>query len=134
MINFTLHFTIIGIILVSLACVHVIFPKYFNWKKELQALSLINRQMMQVHTFFIAFIVFLIGLLCLTSSAELPTTLLGKKISFGIGVFWTVRFFFQLFIYSPALWKGKPFETVVHIGFTFFWAYMGTIFLSAYFL
>ncbi len=48
---------IIGFLLITLALVHIIFPKYFNWNKELKALSLINRQMMTVHTFFIAFTV-----------------------------------------------------------------------------
>ena len=66
-----LHLKIIGILLITLALVHIVFPKYFNWEKELGSLSLINRQMMTVHTFFIALMIFLMGLLCLTSSNEL---------------------------------------------------------------
>lgn len=96
---------------------------YFNWKSEL-----INRQMMTVHTFFIALTVFLIGLLCVTSASELIETSLGKKISLGLAVFWTIRLFTQIFIYSPILWKGKTFETIVHILFTLFWAYMSLVF------
>jgi hypothetical protein len=65
-----IHLKIIGIILIALALIHIIFPKYFNWDKELKSLSLINQQMMTVHTFFIAFTVFLMGLLCLASSNE----------------------------------------------------------------
>ena len=60
--------------------IHAFFPKYFNWNSELKSLSLINRQMMIVHTFFIAFTVFLMGLLCLTSSSELIETNLGKAL------------------------------------------------------
>ena len=129
-----LHLKIIGVLLVALALIHIIFPKYFNWNKELKSLNLINRQMMIVHTFFIALTVFLIGLLCLTSSAELIETSLGRKISLGIGVFWTVRLFFQFFGYSSDLWKGKRFETMVHIGFSFVWAYLSFIFLATYFI
>lgn len=73
------HYKIIGSILIFLALVHVIFPKYFHWKKELQSLSLINRQMMFVHTFFIALTVLLMGILCLTNTKELITTPLGKQ-------------------------------------------------------
>ncbi len=69
-----LHLQIIGSILILLSLIHVIFPKYFNWNKELKQLSLMNRQMMTVHTFFIAFILLLMGLLCLTSSTELIET------------------------------------------------------------
>ena len=104
-----IHLKIIGTILVLLAFIHIGFPKYFKWKKELKSLSLINKQMMIVHTFFIALVVLLIGILCLTSSKELIETHFGRKITLGIGIFWITRLFFQLFIYSSKLWKGKLF-------------------------
>jgi hypothetical protein len=128
-----IHIKIIGFLLIALALVHIIFPKYFNWGKELKFLSLINRQMMTVHTFFIAFTVFLMGLLCLTSTSELIETNLGKKISLGFGVFWTIRLFIQLFVYSTDLWKGKKFETIIHILFSIFWIYFSSIFLINYY-
>lgn len=127
-----IHYKIIGILLIALAFVHIVFPKYFNWKQELKSLSLINRQMMTVHTFFIAFTVFLMGLLCLTSSSELIQTNLGKKISLGLGTFWTVRLFIQFFGYSSDLWKGKTFETITHIVFALFWTYLSSIFFMAF--
>lgn len=124
-----IHFKIIGALLLLLAVVHVIFPRYFNWTEELKSLSLVNRQMMTVHTFFIALTVFLMGLLCFTSAKALIETELGKIISFGLGVFWTIRLFVQFFGYSPKLWKGKKFETIVHIAFSAFWVYLSVIFL-----
>ena len=128
-----IHIIIIGILLVLLAFLHVGFPKYFNWKTELSSLILINKQMMIVHTFFIALTVFLIGLLCLTSSKELVETAFGKRIALGIGIFWTIRLFTQFFIYSPKLWKGKKFETSMHILFSMLWTYFSSIFLMIYF-
>lgn len=122
------HLKIIGVLLIALALVHFVFPKYFNWDKELGSLSLINRQMMTVHTFFIALTVFLIGLLCLTSSKELIDTNLGRKVSLGLGIFWTIRLFIQFFGYSSKLWRGKPFETTLHILFIFLWAYLSFTF------
>jgi hypothetical protein len=124
-----IHFKIIGVSLAVLALVHVIFPKYFNWKEELKSLSLINRQMMMVHTFFIALSVLLMGLLCLTSSTELTQTNLGKTISLGLGIFWTLRLFVQLFGYSARLWRGKTFETAIHVLFTLFWTYLSVVFI-----
>ena len=94
-----IHLKIIGVLLISLSVIHVIFPKYFNWKKELAHLSLINRQMMWVHTFFIAFVVLLMGILCLTSSHELVSTNFGRKVSLGIGIFWGIRLLIQFFGY-----------------------------------
>jgi len=128
-----IHIKLIGVILIMLALVHTIFPRYFNWAEELKSLSLINRQLMTVHTFFIALVVFLMGVLCLTSSGELVNTELGKKVSLGLGVFWVVRLYFQFFGYSSDLWKGKKFETAVHIMFSFLWTYLSITFLTTYF-
>jgi len=124
-----LHLKIIGTLLILLALVHYFFPKYFNWKQELSSLSIINRQLMYVHSFFIAFVVFLIGLLCVTSSHELAGTAFGKQISLGLGIFWTARLLVQFFGYSSKTWKGKSFETAVHIVFLIFWIYVSTVFI-----
>lgn len=123
---------ITGTILVVLALLHSIFPKYFNWDTELAQLSLINRQMTKVHTFFIAFVVFLMGLLCLVETTDLIDTALGKNISLGLGVFWLTRLIIQFFGYSTKLWKGKRFETVVHIIFSILWMFLSGVFLLNY--
>ncbi|WP_316820536.1 hypothetical protein [Pedobacter gandavensis] len=129
-----IHYKIIGVLLIALSFVHLVFPKYFNWTEELSALSLANRQIMYIHTFFIALVVFLIGLLCLTSSNELVSNSFGKKIAFGIGIFWLIRLYIQFFGYSSKLWKGKTFETVVHVVFSLFWAYLSVVFLASYWI
>jgi len=126
-----IHFKIIGVLLMALAFIHIFFPRYFNWKSELVSLSLMNRQMMTVHTFFIAFVVALMGLLCLTSADDLIHTRLGKNVCLGLGIFWSIRLIFQLFVYSSKLWKGKRFETWMHILFLILWIYLSFIFLKA---
>lgn len=123
-----IHFEIIGVLLMALAFIHTFFPKYFNWKKELESLSLINRQMMSVHTFFIALVVFLMGLLCFTSATELTETEFGKTISLGLGIFWTIRLYVQFFVYSSDLWKGKKMESRIHILFIGLWTYLSVLF------
>ncbi|MCU7616816.1 hypothetical protein NZ698_06365 [Chryseobacterium sp. PBS4-4] len=127
------HLIIIGIIFTVLALIHIIFPKYFEWEKEFRSLSLINRQIMKVHTIFIAFTVFLMGLLLLTSSSELMETNLGEKIILGLAIFWTFRLVIQFFGYSSKLWKGKLFETTVHIIFSLLWIYISFVLWSIYF-
>lgn len=127
-----LHLKITGILLILLALIHIAFPKYFKWKTELNSVSPINKQMLYVHAFFIAFVVFLMGLLCLTSSTELTATAFGKRISLGFGIFWTTRLFFQFFGYSSKLWKGRKFETTMHVLFSILWTYLSTVFILAY--
>lgn len=126
------HLKVVGFLLMLLALIHPFFPKYFKWKTDLKNLALINRQMMYGHTFFIAITVFMMGLLCVTSADELINTSLGKKVSLGLAFFWVLRLFVQLFGYSRKLWKGKVFETSIHILFSFLWVYLSIVFIITY--
>ncbi|PQJ29009.1 hypothetical protein [Rubritalea profundi] len=119
---------LIGCGLVALALIHAVFPKVFDWKRELPLLSLVNRQLMTVHTFFIALMVFLMGLLFVSSAELLLYSALGRKILWGLSFFWLARLITQLFGYSPKLWQGKHLETLVHIVFIFLWSAMTVIF------
>lgn len=118
----------IGFLLMVLAVLHAGFARYFNWRTDFAPVSLINRQMMYVHTFFIAFTVFLMGLLCLTSAEDLVRTPLGHRLALGISVFWLARLLIQFFGYSSQLWRGKRFETLVHVVFSALWAYLTVVF------
>jgi hypothetical protein len=128
-----LHLKIIGVILVILAIIHAAFPRQFAWKKELASLSLINRQMMTVHTFFIALTVLLMGVLCIYSAGDIVNTPFGRQIALGLFIFWFVRLFVQFFVYSKDLWKGKRFETVMHIVFAITWLYFSVVFFMVAF-
>jgi hypothetical protein len=127
-----IHLKIVGGLLIALALMHIIIPKYFKWEEELTSLSLITKQILYVHTFFIAFVVLLIGLLCLNYGPELLYDPFGKIISLGLSGFWLTRLIFQFFVYSPKVWRGKKFETVMHVAFSFLWLYFTAVFLFCY--
>ena len=114
--------------MVALALLHAIFPRRFQWKAELASITLLSRQVMYVHTFFIALTVMLMGLLCLTSSDLLVDTELGRRVAFGLAAFWFARLLIQFFGYSSQLWRGKRMETFIHIVFSGIWTYFTTIF------
>jgi|GEM_PF-197198 len=122
-----------GLLLVLVSLMHIGFSARFNWKQELAQLTLINRQMMIVHTFFVAFAMFLMGLLCLFYPAQLTQTRFGRIVSGGLFVFWLLRLICQFFVYSPALWKGKRFETRMHWLFAGIWTYVTIVFFTAAF-
>ena len=126
------HLEITGILLIGLALLHVVFPRYFKWRDELQGVSLITRQILHVHTFFIALTVLLMGILCVTSAHELTTTSFGRRIALGLFIFWFCRLILQFFGYSSKLWRGKGFETIAHIAFSALWAYLCFVFLFTF--
>jgi hypothetical protein len=124
-----LHLRIVGALLILLASMHVAFPRYFAWRDELANLTLLTRQLIYVHTFFIGFVVLLMGVLCCLETKALLGTALGRDVLLGLFLFWYLRLIFQLFVYSPALWRGKRFETGVHVIFTLMWTYVSGVFL-----
>jgi len=129
-----IHLHLIGFILIALALVHFIFPKYFDWKNELDKLGLINKQMIYVHTFFIALIVLMMGILCLKNAQDLTETRLGSRLCLGLAIFWGCRLLIQFFGYSAQLWKGKKFETFIHVLFSLLWTYFTTLFFLSFLL
>jgi hypothetical protein len=129
-----LHLRIVGCILVLISLIHAIFPKRFNWEIELLPLSVINRQLMYVHTFFIALIVLLMGVFCIACSSDIVSTKLGSQLALGLFIFWGIRLLFQFFVYSSELWKGKIFETVIHVIFSFIWTYFTVVFFMIWYL
>jgi hypothetical protein len=127
-----LQIKIIGGLFILLAFIHIPLPKYFKWKEDLATVALINRQLMYVHMSFIALGIFLVGVLCLTSAGELLGTAFGRRVCLGLAIFWITRLYAQFFVFSKGIWKGKAFETAVHIVFSFFWAYLSIIFMLGY--
>lgn len=126
-----LHLNITGGLLITLALLHVVFPSYFRWKETTISLEPVTREILYVHTFFIAFTVLLMGVLCLSSARLLLTTPLGGRICLGLALFWTIRLLFQFFGYSSELRKGKRLETTVHIIFSGLWLYISAVFWIA---
>lgn len=123
-----LHLQLTGSLMITLGILHAVIPRYFKWKVELASLGLITRQIVYVHTFFIGLVLLLIGTLCLFSSNDLVNSTLGRKIAFGLFVFWAIRLIFQFLVYSSKTWKGKTFETIVHVLASMLWFYFTFVF------
>lgn len=120
-----LHLQIVGALLVVLGGAHGLFGRYFGWKKELERVSLLTRQIFQVHCFFIALLLVLLGACSLFyADALLEPGPLTRVILAGIVVFWLCRLLFQWFVYDPAIWRGRPFYTLMHVAFSLFWIYV----------
>ena len=66
---------IVGASLLLLAGAHAFFPRRLNWKEELGRVSSLNRQVFQIHCFFIGLILFLFGLLSLCFAVGLHRVL-----------------------------------------------------------
>ena len=129
MSSLELHLKIAGIALIILGFSHAFFGPRFQWKEELARISLLNRQIFYVHTFFIALVVVMLGVLaCFYTRELLAPTHLARIILSGMVFFWSCRLLIQFFGYDASLWKGNRFHTRIHILLSVFWIYLVIVF------
>ena len=123
------HLRLAGALQLALAALHPYFPRRFDWEHELPRLSLLNRQMFAVHTFFIAVVLLMFGALSLFAPAALlqPTSL-SRLVLGGLAAFWAARVLVQWFVYDSRLWRGNAFNTRVHVLFSALYLYLSAVY------
>ena len=127
-----IHLRVTGVLLAGLAILNVFVPRRFGWREELSRVSLVNRQIFQVHTIFLIVTLSLFSALLLTmADALVEPTRLARAILLGLTLFWGLRMLMQWFYYSPATWRGHRFNTAMHVLFSALWIYFTGVFGAA---
>ncbi|MEO6323364.1 MAG: hypothetical protein ABIT01_00650 [Thermoanaerobaculia bacterium] len=128
-----LHLRITGVLLLALATLHFALPKRLGWDEDLARLTLVNRQIFLVHTFFIVLVLVMMGVLSLFFGPVLVApTPLARLVLGGLTLFWLIRLVMQWLVYDPSLWRGDRFNTRVHYAFTALWIYFSTVYGAAF--
>jgi hypothetical protein len=127
-----LNLRIAGVVLAALVVVNLYVPRRFGWRADLAKLSLLNRQIFQVHSIFLVLILALFSALLLAcGDALLEPTRLSRAVLIGLTIFWGVRAATQWWFYSPEIWRGNRFFTVMHVVFSATWIYLTGVFGTA---
>ncbi len=125
----TILLRVAGVGLILLAGFHVPLGRHLKWREEAERLSPANASIFCVHAFFICFVLVMMGLPCLLDPMVfLESSRAGAWLTWSFSVFWTIRLFFQWFVYPWNLWRGKTMETVAHVWFTIVWLYLAALF------
>jgi len=121
-----------GVVMAALVVVNLFVPARFHWREEMSRLSLVNRQIFQVHSVFLVLTLGLFSLLLLTCArALIEPTRLSRAVLIGLTTFWGLRMVMQWGFYSSELWRGHRFNTVVHYVFSVIWIYLTGVFAVA---
>jgi hypothetical protein len=127
-----LHLRLAGVVMASLVVVNLLVPRRFHWREEMSRLSLVNRQIFQAHSVFLVLTLALFSALLLTCGpALLEPTRLSRAVLSGLTIFWGLRMLMQWCFYSPLIWRGHRFNTVMHYTFSVVWVYVTTVFAVA---
>ena len=127
----TILLRVAGVGLILLAGLHVPIGRHLKWREEALRLSPINASIFRVHTFFICFVLVMMGLPCLVEpSVFLESSRAGAWLAWSFSVFWAIRLFFQWFVYPRELWRGKKMETIAHAWLTVVWLSLAALFAA----
>jgi hypothetical protein len=127
-----LHLRIVGLVMTGLVVINLFVPRRFHWRQEMARLSLLNRQIFQAHSVFLVLTLALFAALLFScADALLQPTRLSLAVLGGLTIFWTLRMLMQWFFYSPEIWRGDRFNTVMHGVFSVTWVYVSAVFAAA---
>lgn len=122
---------IAGAGLILLAFLHIPIGRQLGWREDGKKLQAANEAIFHVHTFFICLLLVIMGLPCLLEpTIFLTPTRAGAWISWSFAGFWTLRLYFQHFVYPASLWRGKRLETILHGVFTLIWIALSALFTA----
>ena len=127
-----IHLRIVGVVMAVLVVINLLVPRRFGWREEMARLSLLNRQIFQAHSVFLVLTLALFSALLFTAGAELlEPTRLSRAVLTGLTIFWALRMVMQWWFYSPSLWRGQRFNTMMHYIFSVTWVYVTMVFAAA---
>lgn len=87
-----------------------------GWKKDLEAMPLLVRQVFRVHQWFISITLLLFAVWSWKLAPLIaPGSELAGWICAGISLFWGIRAVMQVAYYSSSHWKGQPARILVHL-------------------
>jgi hypothetical protein len=123
--SLVLHLRLSGLLLVLLGLAHAAFDTRLNWRRDIQRLTPVNRQIFLVHWFYIALALVLLGLLSLLFAVPLlQPGPLPRAIFLGTCIVWTTRLFVQWFVFDRGLWRQDPLNRAIHYLLTVIWLYL----------
>lgn len=122
---YLLRFVAVGQI--ALVPLNVVLPRLLNWKPDLDRMSLLVREIFQIHAMFITLTVGIWGVLTWKFAERWVTAPdeLSSWVCFALALFWGLRCVMQWTHYSASHWRGQPGRTLIHwllfVGYLF-WA------------
>lgn len=129
MISLPVLLRLAGAGLILLALLHIPIGRHLRWREDTARLTPVNAAVFHVHTFFICLVLAMMGLPALLDpQVFIEKSRAGAWMAWSFAAFWSVRLYFQWFVYEPGFWRGKRRETLVHWVFSCIWLSLALLF------
>lgn len=109
-----------GIFNLGFTIFHLFFWKLFDWKKDLAALTPVNRSVMQILNLCLTFLIFVMSYVSLLLPQDMLTTNLGKSLLVAFALFWFFRSLEQIFVFEVKGRLSVAFTLIFLLGSIFY--------------
>jgi hypothetical protein len=101
----------LGVVVLNLFLVRIM-----NWRRDLDAMPLLIREVFQIHVYFISITLAIFGALTWRFAREIASAAepICVWLTIGIGSFWAIRSVMQWTHYSAVHWRGDRVRTLIH--------------------
>lgn len=115
---------------IALAFAHIPMAKVLGWREDAARMSPQNASIFHVHTFFVCVMLAVMGARALFApQIFIEHTTAAAWLSWTYALVWALRLYVQWFVFPQALWRGKRFETAIHVLFTVIWTALTALFV-----
>jgi hypothetical protein len=126
---------VVALMQFGLAVLSLCLPCLLDWKEEIGRMSLLVREVFEIHAWFIALTLVIWSVMTWRFAPEMAhaPTMLARWLCGAIGFFWGLRAVLQWTHYSASHWRGIRDRTVIHWLLTFgYAAWAGVYFMAAF--
>lgn len=101
----------LGVAVLNLSLIRVM-----NWRRDLNTVPLLIREVFQIHVYFISITLAIFGAVTWRFASEIAHAAqpVCVWLAIGIGFFWAVRSVMQWSHYSAVHWRGDRLRTLIH--------------------
>jgi hypothetical protein len=115
-INLELFLRLAALAQLGVVVLNLFLIRLMNWRRDLNAMRLLIREVFQIHVYFISITLAIFGAVTLRFAREIANAAqpICVWLAVGIGSFWAIRSVMQWTHYSAVHWRGDRVRTLIH--------------------
>jgi hypothetical protein len=116
LLNLEFFLRVAALAQLAVVVLNLFLVRIMNWRRDLNAMPLLIREVFQIHMYFISITLAVFGALTWRFAADMAAAAhpLCVWLAIGIGVFWAIRSVMQWSHYSAIHWRGDRLRTAIH--------------------
>jgi hypothetical protein len=130
--NLPLLITIAGVLHFAILLASALTPQVLDWRRELNKLDPLSRQLVWVHGAFIVLVIIGFGVVSIALPAELASgSMLAKAVTGFIALFWAARVTLQYLFFDAAPYLRTPLLRLGYHALTLVFLYHVAVYTAA---